>query len=191
LIKTLKTPIFIGIKFKRMAQKEIKLLQQQIDKLYEKDFELQPWKNYTIILLERIFGPENEKIKMIRKVEFEFSSWSLRDASGNESYEEGSKKLAREILQAAIDELKAFGIPDLSKNVHSDQAISDFLSCLLDELKGSQVKELKAILTSRENLDEKKRKIKDILQNLGEYGVYDVITNMLTKTEAQTIILKM
>jgi hypothetical protein len=185
-----KTTIFIGIKFKRMAQKEIKLLQQQIDKLYEKDFELQPWKNYTIILLERIFGAENEKIKMIRKVEFEFSSWSLRDASGNESYEEGSKKLAREILQAAIDELKAFGLPDLSKNIHMDEAISDILSCLLDELKGSQVKELKAILASKENMDEKKRKIKDILQNLGEYGAYDVITNILTYPEAKTILLK-
>lgn len=185
-----KTPIFIGIKFKDMAQKEIKLLQLQIDKLYANDFELQPWKNYTIIILERIFGPENEKIKMIRKVEFEFSSWSLRDASGNESYEEGSKKLAREILQAAIDELKGFGLPDLTKNIHSDQAISDILSCLLDELKGSQVKELKSILSSKENMDEKKRKINEILQNLGEYGAYDVITNMLTHPNASAILLK-
>jgi len=127
---------------------------------------------------------------MIRKVEFELRSWSLRDDAGNESYEEGSKKLAREILQAAIDELKAFGLPDLSKNVNSDQAISELLNCLLDELKGSQLKELRAILASKENMEEKKRKIGDILQNLGEYGAYDVITNMLTKPEAQTIILK-
>lgn len=186
-----KTTIFIGIKFRHMAQKEIKLLQQQIDKLYAKDFELQPWKNYTIILLERIFGSENEKIKMIRKVEFEFSSWSLRDASGNESYEEGSKKLAREILQAAIDELKAFGLPDLTKDLHSEKAITELLNCLLDELKGSQVKELRSILSSKENMDEKKRKINEILQNLGEYGAYNVITNMLIHPDASTIIQKL
>jgi len=186
-----KTTIFIEIKIRLMAQKEIKLLQQQIDKLYAKDFELQPWKNYTIILLERIFGSDNEKIKMIRKVEFEFSSWSLRDASGNESYEEGSKKLAREILQAAIDELKAFGLPDLTKDVHSEQAIKELLNCLLDELKGSQVKELRTILASKENKEEKKRKIGDILQNLGEYGAYDVITNMLIHPDAKSIIQKM
>ena len=172
-----------------MAQKEIKILQQQIDKLYAKDFELQPWKNYTIILLERIFGPENEKIKMIREVEFEFSSWSLRDASGNESYEEGSKKLAREILQAAIDELKAFGLPDISKDIHSEQAISELLNCLLDELKGSQVKELRNILSSNENQEEKKRKINEMLQNLGEYGAYGVITNILIHPKAQSILL--
>ena len=173
-----------------MAQKEIKILQQQIDKLYAKDFELQPWKNYTIILLERLFGPENEKIKMIRKVEFEFSSWSLRDASGNESYEEGSKKLAREILQAAIDELKAFGLPDLSGDIDSEQSISELLSCLLDELKGSQLKELRKILSSKESMEEKKRKINEMLQNLGEYGAYDVITNMLIHPKAQNILLK-
>ncbi len=152
---------------------------------------MQPWKNYTIILLDRIFGNENEKIKMIRKVEFEFSSWSLRDASGNESYEEGSKKLAREILQAAIDELKAFGLPDLTKDIHSEKAISELLNCLLDELKGSQVKELRNILSSKESLEEKKRKICDILQNLGEYGAYDVIMNMLIHPNAKAIIQKL
>jgi len=89
-----------------MAQKEIKLLQQQIDKLYTSDFELAPWKKYTVVLLERIFGPGTEKIRMINEIDFEFSSWSLRDASGNESYEERSIKEAQEILQAAIDELK-------------------------------------------------------------------------------------
>lgn len=172
-----------------MAQKEIKLLQQQIDKLYAKDFDLEPWKKYTVVILERIFGSGNEKIRMIREVEFEFSSWSLRDASGNESYEEGSKKLAREILQAAIDELKVFGLPEVTKKDNSDEMILELLNCLLDELKGSEVKELKSILSSNESPEEKKRKIKEILQNLGENGAYNVLTNMLTNTKSNDIIL--
>ncbi len=172
-----------------MAQKEIKLLQQQIDKLYVKDFDLEPWKKYTIILLERIFGPNNEKIRMIKGVEFEFSSWSLRDASGNESYEEGSIKLAREILQAAIDELKVFGLPETTKKDSSDESLLELLNFLLDELKGSEVKELKSILSSNENQQEKKRKVKEILQNLGENIAYDILTNMLTNTKSNDIIL--
>ena len=75
-----------------MAGKETKLLKQQIDKLSDKDFDLQGWKKYTIIILTRIFGEKSEKIRMVDKLEYEFSSWSLRDASGNESYEEGDRK---------------------------------------------------------------------------------------------------
>ena len=189
MINNQKNRIFIDIKTEPMAQKEIKLLQQQIDKLYAKDFDLEPWKKYTVVILERIFGSGNEKIRMIREVEFEFSSWSLRDASGNESYEEGSKKLAREILQAAIDELKVFGLPEVTKKDNSDEMILELLNCLLDELKGSEVKELKSILSSNESPEEKKRKIKEILQNLGENGAYNVLTNMLTNAKSNDIIL--
>lgn len=162
-----------------MAQKEIKILQQQIDKLFANDFELQPWKNYTIILLERIFGPENEKIKMIRKVEFEFSSWSLRDASGNESYEEGSKNLAKEILQAAIDELKVFGLPKREDDQLSEKKIKELLHFILDELKGSQVKQLKNILNSTSSDDEKKRLVGELISEVGEITALNILTKML------------
>jgi histidyl-tRNA synthetase len=173
-----------------MVQKEIKLLQQQIDKLYADDFELAPWKKYTVIFLERIFGTGNEKIRMINEIDFEFSSWSLRDASGNESYEEKSKKEAQEILLAAIDELKIFGLPDKSKKEAKDQTLTEILNCLLDELKGSQVKQLKTILSSDDNEEEKKRKMKDILQSLGESGAAEVLSNILLHREIQTVLLK-
>ena len=161
-----------------MSQKEIQILEQQIDRLSEKDFDLEAWKKYTIVILARIFGEKSEKIRMIDKLEYEFSSWSLRDASGNESYEEGTKKLAREILQAAIDELKVFGLPETLED-QSEQVIQDFINILLDELKGSQVKKLKSILSSRESKDEKQRMIKEILEGIGEYGAYNVLTLML------------
>ena len=162
-----------------MAGKETKLLKQQIDKLSDKDFDLQGWKKYTIIILTRIFGEKSEKIRMVDKLEYEFSSWSLRDASGNESYEEGTKKLAREILQAAIDEIDAFGIPQQEYEDRSAQSIQEFLNLLLDELKGSQVKQLKSILSSLESKDEKRRKIKEILEEIGEYSAYKVLILMV------------
>ena len=93
-----------------MAQKEIKLLEQQIARLNDEDFDLEAWKKYTIIILARIFGSADEKIRQTRALEFDNSSWTLRDATGNSSYEERTKKLAKEILTAAIDEIKVFGI---------------------------------------------------------------------------------
>lgn len=170
-----------------MSEKEIEILEQQIVKLDQKDFDLEAWKKYTIVILSRIFGQKNEKVKLIEKLEYEFSSWSLRDASGNESYEEGTKKLAKEILQAAIDELKAFGLPDITEE-QDDEAIQDFLNILLDELKGSQVKQLKTIIKSKESKEEKQRMIKEILEGIGEYGAYGVLTSMLMSPAATKIL---
>jgi len=86
-----------------MKAEAISLLEQQLQKINAKDFDLDAWKKYTIILLSKIFGDDNQKIKLIEQLEYEFNSWSLRDASGNESYEDGTKKLATEIIQASID----------------------------------------------------------------------------------------
>ena len=36
--------------------KEIKLLEQQLEKLQEKDFDLDAWKQYMVVLFARIFG---------------------------------------------------------------------------------------------------------------------------------------
>jgi len=164
--------------------KEIQLLEQQIKRLDEKDFELEAWKKYTIVILARIFGPRDEKIRQIEKLEYEFTSWSLRDASGNESYEEGTKKLAREILQAAIDELKIFGVPEKKEEENqSDKTIQDFLNILLDEMKGSQVKQLKTILSSRENKEEKRRQIRELLSGISENEVYEILISMLMHPE--------
>ena len=153
-----------------MAQKEIKLLEQQIARLNDEDFDLEAWKKYTIIFLARIFGSDDEKIRQTEQLDFEFSSWTLRDASGDKSYEDGTKKLAKEILTAAIDEIKVFGIPESSKSDENKDLLS-ILNIILDELKGSQVKQLKSIFASKQNKEEKRRQIKELLEEMGESAV--------------------
>lgn len=173
-----------------MAQKEIKLLEQQIARLTDKDFDLEAWKKYTIIFLARIFGSDDEKIRQTEQLDFEFSSWTLRDASGDKSYEDGTKKLAKEILTAAIDEIKIFGIPESSKN-EEDKDLVSILHIILDELKGSQVKQLKSILASKQNKEEKRRQIKELLEEMGESGLYTVLTSVLMHPEIAKIIAKL
>ena len=172
-----------------MSQKEIKLLEQQIVRLNDKDFDLEAWKKYTIIVLARIFGSADEKIRQVEQLEFEFSSWSLRDASGNKSYEERTIKLAKEILTAAIDEIKVFGISEAGSN-NQDKNLEDILNIILDELKGSQVKQLKTILSSRQSKAEKSRKIKELLEGIGEYGAYNILINMLMHSQMVKMIEK-
>lgn len=62
----------------------------------------------TALLLMRIFGENDPKALQIKKLEYEFNSWALRDASGNASYQEGVLKNAAAILEAAIIELEHF-----------------------------------------------------------------------------------
>ena len=64
-----------------MAEKEISLLQGQIERLNDKKFDLEAWKNHTQIFLERIFGKDSSKLKMIRDLNYDYSSWSLRDTA--------------------------------------------------------------------------------------------------------------
>lgn len=170
--------VFLQKLLKTMVKKEIDLLEQQIEKLNAPGFDFEAWKKYSIIMLARVFGNTDEKIKQLENIDFEFSSWSLRDASGNESYEEGSKKLAKEVLRAAIDELNIYGLPNINKN-NTNETARKLLNIILDEFKGSQVKELSKILSSNDSKPEKKRRVKELIEEIGEFGSYDIISNIL------------
>ena len=89
-----------------MSKKEIELLKEQIKKLDVKNFDLEAWKKYTIVLLARIFGDDSQKIKQIENIEYDYSSWALRYTSGISSYLNTCKKLGKEILDASISEIE-------------------------------------------------------------------------------------
>ena len=105
-----------------MAEKEIALLKEQLARLDEKKFDLEAWKNHTLIFLERIFGKENSKLNLIRELHYDYSSWNLRDtaAAGKTKDKDPVKIQAREILSATITELEKLGLP---KNRLDDKKI--------------------------------------------------------------------
>lgn len=157
-----------------MAEKEIALLKVQMERLDEKNFDLEAWKNHTLIFLERIFGKENSKIKMIKELTYDYSSWSLRDtaAAGKTKDKDPVRMQAKEILTATIAELESLGLP---------QAVEEQVKIwglLQDELTGKQVKEIEAILKSDEK--EKTEKITNILETLETVNLATVIAKLLT-----------
>jgi len=162
-----------------MKQQQIELLQQQISKLDEKRFDLEAWKNYTIIVLARIFGENNQKIRQIEKLEYEHNSWSLRDTSGYSAYLQTAKKLGREILEASIDEIERFGVPEKPVAIENTVNISVILNALEDELKGSQYKSLMKLLKSDLSDDEKKRQLHDIIEELGTHTTQAILESIL------------
>jgi hypothetical protein len=161
-----------------MPEKEIQLLQIQIDKLKNKDFDLDAWKKSTIIILARIFGENNLKIKQIEGIEYDYSSWSLRDTTGFNTYLDSCKKLGKEILQASVDELETLGLP--KNEASSDEFFLVITGALQDELKGMQVREINQILSSGENPEVKRTLILEKLKEYGSDSSHDILSNILT-----------
>lgn len=123
-------------------EKHINMLRGQIEKLDQKPFDLESWKKYTIVLLSSIFGDESQKIKQVEKIEYEYTSWSLRDTTGHSSYLESCKKLGREILQVAIMELEDFGDELQHRSRQGQIDVSLIIDALNDELTGTQYRAL-------------------------------------------------
>ncbi len=161
-----------------MPEKEIEILKAQIDKLKAKDFDLEAWKKYTIVILARIFGDESQKIKQVENIEYDYSSWSLRDTTGSNSYLDTCKKLGKEILQASIDEIENLGLPQTEKT--SDELFEAISEALQDEMKGSQFKELKQILSSTDSSKIKRDKILEKLKSYGSDMSFMILSNILT-----------
>jgi hypothetical protein len=163
--------------------KEIKLLEEQIAKLDVKGFDLNAWKQYTVVLLARIFGEKDPKIKQVEKIEYDYSSWSLRDTSGSSAYMETCKKLGREILQASIDELKAFGVPDHQKSQNKMIDVKVIIQALEEDLKISQFKNLAAIINTDPNQDSKRKAIKEFLKESDKDLSEKFLINLLSAEE--------
>lgn len=156
-----------------MAEKEIALLKEQLARLDETKFDLDAWKQHTLIFLERIFGKDNSKLKLIRELRYDYSSWSLRDtaAAGKTKDKDPVKMQAREILEATITELEHLGLPSDSTDA---QKIWELLQ---DELTGKQIKEIDALLKSDDK--EKEQKISEKLESLGNENLATIIAKLL------------
>ena len=162
------------------TKKAIAVLNDQIKKLDEKGFDLNAWKNYTIILLDRIFGKGNQKVEAIQKIKYDQGSWVLRDETGYTNSIEACKKMGLEVLEAAITELDAFGLPDYSA---STLDINILMNALHDELTGSQFREIKKALSEEGQIEDKKKILITKLKSYGADTAFAIVANILSNDE--------
>lgn len=156
-----------------MAEKEIGLLKEQLSRLDDPKFELEAWKNHCLIFLERIFGKDSSKLKLIRDLRYDYSSWNLRDtaAAGKTKDKDPVKMQAREIMEATITELEHLGLPG---NTSDSKKVWKLLE---DELTGKQTKEIETLLNS--NDDRKTEKISEIIEKLDKENLANIIAKLL------------
>lgn len=154
-----------------MAQKEILLLNKLLHKLEDKSFDLEAWKKQTLLFLTRIFGQQHIIVSLINDLKYDYSSWNLRDATGNEKSDDPVKMQAKEILEAAILELETLGLPERAKS--TDQ-LWEYLE---EELTGKQLKEIKSILDSSD--ENKLEKITSVLSALEKENLANILARLL------------
>lgn len=92
-----------------MKKKAIRMLLNQVEKLQAADFDLEAWKGATIAVLSRLFGKETIRITQIAALRIDYSSWAQRDSNSSYKPLESSKRIGREILMTAIEEIENFG----------------------------------------------------------------------------------
>lgn len=154
-----------------MVEKEIALITKQLESLGTKNFDLEAWKSHTIIYLERIFGKESSKIKMIKDLKYDYSSWNLRDAAGTGKDTDPVIMKAREILEATRLELEHLGIPK-----QEDENLRIW-SLLEEEMTGKQIREIREVLQSADK--EKMEKIANMLYNLEKENLAVLLAKLL------------
>ncbi len=163
-----------------MIAKQIDLIRLQIDKLDAKDMDLEAWKGSTIVLLERIFGENNQRLKHIENIKYDYSSWSLRDASGSVSQLDSCKRRGKEILEVCISELENFGLPE---NVLKERdSFNIIVGALESTLTVSQYREIKQIICANLDIDEKRETLDEALKSFGANTQSNILMLILTNS---------
>lgn len=171
-----------------MGEREIKILESRIEKLNAPDFDLEAWKGATVVVLDRIFGQDNQKSEQINKIKYEQSSWALRDAKGSKNLIDSCKKRGEEVLRVAIEELEFFGVPEETVEQNRAPFKAVIVSALEEELKISQFRSIQNLLDSDMAVEKLKEKV---IAQLNEYGhtvVQDILAHILTAEETRKFL---
>ena len=152
------------------------------------------WQTTVVGTLSNIYTASDKRVESFEKI----SSYAVYfDRTIDKTND--AKESAEELLNSLIIDLENFGIVKFSsdssktgvninvnQNNHQNQSTSisfqlDFLvEILKDELKGGQVKELKAILESSDEPEKKTKRFIDKIKSFGSDVASNILTNLLT-----------
>ena len=162
--------------------KQIAFLKKQLAKLDSENFDLEAWKSSSTAFLSRLFGEKDTKVKQIEGLKIDYGSWALRDASSSYNPVSSCKKQGREILEAAINELETFGLPETSLDT------SVIMQALEGQLKVSQLKELTKVLTGNQSGEDKKKELIKMISSWGKGAPSFILSDILLAPELKDLL---
>jgi hypothetical protein len=118
-----------------MKTEKVEILGELLKALDQKNFDLSAWKIKAALVIRKAFGDKDPKIALIEGLNYDYSSWALRDHSGGKIHD-SIKDKAKEIIEAAILELK----------LEDDE--TPVMQIIRNELTGSEYAKLQEIISS-------------------------------------------
>lgn len=144
-----------------METKQIVILNELQTALNQNNFDLEAWKFKANIVLGKIFGIDDAKLKMVEKLQYNFSSWTLRDHSGGKQHDP-IKNQAKEIIEAALLEIEL--------NSTENPVLKEFEK----NLTGSKFATLKSIKEQNN-----KQALSNFLDEIDQNSKNDIIINLI------------
>lgn len=153
-------------------------------------YSLEDWKNNATNLIIRIYGKNSVPEKQIENMKYSINIGFNTDNVDNR------KLQAQELVRGLIKEIKRFGLPELvdnkkeeglninitqSQNQETRISLSLFIESIQEELTGSQLKELQAVISDNKlDKEEKKSKIINKLKHFGGDIATNILANVLS-----------
>ncbi|MEL7145261.1 MAG: hypothetical protein AAFO69_02750 [Bacteroidota bacterium] len=109
-------------------QKEVKqlitILEKQLVALDEASFDLEAWKAGAIARLNTIYPEDSIFLAQLQDIKIDYSSWALRDSSASYKPVDSCRKIGRTVIEAVIDDLTVFGLPESRNGSESGAVLS-------------------------------------------------------------------
>ena len=100
------------------------LLEKQLAALDDEGFDLEAWKTGAIARLSSVYPEDSIYLSQLRDIKIDYSSWALRDSSADYKPIDSCRKMGKTIIEAAIDDLAVFGLPQSRKSGDSGALLS-------------------------------------------------------------------
>ena len=134
-------------------QAAILQLKERSEKLDQKPFDWVAWKRGTLLVLQNLFGTDSAYYKQLAETDYEYSSWSLRDASGSS---DPVKSSCLDLLDICRTDLMSHQESPVSTKEKMAKLLSQYLT-------DSQISKIMEVTQSEILLFQKNEKIGEII----------------------------
>ncbi len=150
----------------------LSLLKERRKKLDIKPFDWAAWKKGTLMVLKSIFSEKSDYYKQMNDIDYEYSSWALRDTSGSSDQVKSS---CSELLDICMIDINI-------KQQESDQSFINIGKEVLQKFLSPQVlEEIGQIISEKTSEYEKEEKLTTILKQLDQSLVAQMMASTLAK----------